>query len=27
MFNGKQYVVVSVGGSEHAPEWVALALP
>ena len=27
MFNGKQYVVVSVGGSEHPPEWVALSLP
>ena len=27
MHRGTQYVVVSVGGREHDPEWVALALP
>ena len=27
MDEGTQYVVVSVGGRDHEPEWVALALP
>ncbi len=27
LFEGRQYVVVSIGGSEHPPEWIALALP
>ena len=27
MFNGKQYVVVSIGARDHSPEWIALALP
>ncbi|MDP6579726.1 MAG: PQQ-binding-like beta-propeller repeat protein [Vicinamibacterales bacterium] len=27
MFDGKQYIVVSVGARDHDPEWVALALP
>jgi quinoprotein glucose dehydrogenase len=27
LFQGKQYVVVSVGSAEHPPEWVALSLP
>jgi quinoprotein glucose dehydrogenase len=27
LFEGKQYVVVAIGGKEHPPEWVALALP
>jgi glucose dehydrogenase len=27
MHAGKQYVLVAVGGSTHAPEWVAFALP
>jgi quinoprotein glucose dehydrogenase len=27
MFNGKQYIVVAVGGREHAAEYVALSLP
>ena len=27
MDEGRQYVVVSVGGRDHEPEWVALALP
>ena len=27
MHGGTQYVVVSVGGRDHDPEWVALALP
>ena len=26
-FNGKQYIVVAVGGRAHAPEFVALSLP
>ena len=27
LFNGKQFVVVSVGSRDDPPEWVALALP
>ena len=27
MHGGKQYVLVTVGSSTHAPEWVAFALP
>jgi glucose dehydrogenase len=27
MDDGKQYIVVAVGGREHDPEWVALSLP
>ena len=27
LYEGKQYVVVSVGSAEHPPEWVALSLP
>jgi quinoprotein glucose dehydrogenase len=26
-FEGKQYVVVGIGGKAHPPEWIALALP
>jgi quinoprotein glucose dehydrogenase len=26
LFEGKQYIVVAIGGKEHPPEWVALAL-
>jgi quinoprotein glucose dehydrogenase len=25
--NGKQYIIVAIGGRNHAPEWIALALP
>jgi hypothetical protein len=27
MFEGKQYIVVPIGGSEAPAEWVALGLP
>jgi quinoprotein glucose dehydrogenase len=27
LHNGKQYVVVAVGGAKHSPELVALTLP
>jgi len=27
MFNGKQYIVMAIGGAQHAAEFVALALP
>ena len=27
MFNGRQYVVVAIGGRDHTAEWVALGLP
>jgi quinoprotein glucose dehydrogenase len=27
MFEGKQYVIVPIGGAEHQPEWIALSLP
>jgi quinoprotein glucose dehydrogenase len=27
MFEGKQYVIVPIGGMDHAPEWIALSLP
>ena len=27
MFEGKQYVIVPIGGADHDPEWVALSLP
>ena len=27
MHNGKQYIVVAIGSSDHAAEFVALALP
>jgi quinoprotein glucose dehydrogenase len=27
LFEGKQYIVVAIGGKEHPAEWVALALP
>ena len=27
MYQGKQYIVVAVGGVKHSPELVALALP
>ena len=27
MHEGKQYVLVAVGGNAQAPEWVAFALP
>jgi quinoprotein glucose dehydrogenase len=27
LFEGKQYVVVAIGGKEHAPEWIAFGLP
>jgi hypothetical protein len=27
MFDGKQYLVVAIGGEDHAPEFIALSLP
>ncbi len=27
LWNGKQYIVVAIGGEDHAAEWVALGLP
>ena len=27
MFEGKQYIIVPIGGADHGPEWVALSLP
>jgi quinoprotein glucose dehydrogenase len=27
MFEGKQYVIVPIGGADHDPEWVTLSLP
>ena len=27
MFEGKQYIIVPIGGADHDPEWVALSLP
>jgi hypothetical protein len=27
LFEGKQYIVVAIGDTDHPAEWVALALP
>jgi quinoprotein glucose dehydrogenase len=27
MYKGKQYIMVAIGSADHAPEFVALALP
>ena len=27
LWNGKQYIVVAIGGADHPAEWVALGLP
>jgi hypothetical protein len=27
MYEGRQYIVVAIGGKEVPPEWVALGLP
>ena len=27
LWNGKQYIVVAIGGEDHPAEWVAFGLP
>ena len=27
LWNGKQYIVVAIGGVDHPAQWVALGLP